>query len=77
MDYTQTTGYPAYPLAATVGFREAVAEAVNFFSWLHEEEIIDLKKLHIIGLSLGAHIAGAVAKGVKNRTSVSVGRVTG
>ena len=77
MDYTGTTGYPIYPLAATVGWRQAVDQGTEFLGWLSNETAVDMGQTHIIGLSLGAHIGAGIAERYKNNTGAPIARVTG
>ncbi|KAL1023096.1 hypothetical protein UPYG_G00036360 [Umbra pygmaea] len=48
-------------------------EIAHFIDWLEEATNIHLKNLHLIGYSLGAHVAGFAG----SHTSNKVGRITG
>lgn len=49
----------------------------GFLSWLHEQNIINLSSTHIIGHSLGAHVAGWAGAEIYVKTGKNVGRITG
>lgn len=44
---------------------------------LHQEYKVPLQTVHLIGHSLGAHVAGFAGKEVYNATGQKVGRITG
>ena len=44
---------------------------------LNTEVNLDLKKVHIVGFSLGAHVAGLAGRWAKQKYNLTVGRVTG
>lgn len=66
-----------YPQAvqnvARVG--EHVANFIKFL--LDAEAICSLGKVHLLGFSLGAHVAGVAGMYLKNKTGIKVGRITG
>jgi hypothetical protein len=68
---------PFYPLV--VKFVGSVANRITkFLMFLQKQEIVDrYKDVHLIGLSLGAHVAGATGYKIKNETNFSIGRITG
>lgn len=49
----------------------------DFIVNLYANYSANISTFHLIGHSLGAHIAGFAGKQVQNRTGVNVGRITG
>lgn len=44
---------------------EAGAFLGAFIDWLHENDLVDLNQVTIVGFSLGAHVAGHAGKNVR------------
>ena len=57
---------------STVGTRVG-----EFIGWLKRNKFVDLKKVHVIGFSLGSHIAGVVGDTVKRAFGETLTRITG
>lgn len=65
-----------YPLI--IGNVSPVAKHVQqFISWLVQSHGLDLAGVHILGLSLGAHLAGQVGKAIQKTDGFKVARITG
>ncbi|XP_053402592.1 pancreatic triacylglycerol lipase-like [Mercenaria mercenaria] len=70
VDWKGGSGLPYYQAAANT--RLVGAEISNMIKHLHAQYVISPKKVHIIGYSLGAHIAGYVGRNLDK-----IGRITG
>ena len=49
----------------------------KFISWLHTESLVSLNNTHIVGHSLGSHVAGKAGDTVNRTVGYPVGRITG
>lgn len=49
----------------------------KFIRWLKLNDFVELDQVHIIGFSLGAHVAGVVGDGVKKSCGEPLARITG
>ncbi|XP_072920173.1 putative endothelial lipase isoform X1 [Hemitrygon akajei] len=61
-----------YPVAVN-NSKEVGKEVAVLIDWLEQETRFSPRKLHLIGYSLGAHVAGFAGKAARNR----IGRITG
>lgn len=73
VDWSELLAMPIYFMSVSnmMGAAERVAEVVDF---MVKTGILDLDRLHIIGHSLGAHLAGVTAENIQ---SGPVKRITG
>lgn len=85
MDWTRLVGkitlptdnLIAYPLAtSTVPL--AAEHLAQFISWLTASRVLDPTRVHLIGISLGAHIVGQAGRRVsKAMAGFKLARITG
>ncbi|KAK0167251.1 hypothetical protein PV327_004676 [Microctonus hyperodae] len=73
VDWVDLAASPYYPYA--VENTEIVGQYLaQFVNWLESQKRIDMEALHVIGFSLGAHVAGFMAK---NLAPKKIDRITG
>lgn len=64
MDWAKYAAGPWYNRAAK-SVEMVGSYIAKFVKWLEHKEVISSSKLHVIGYSLGAHIAGFMGKNLK------------
>lgn len=71
MDWSPLCSFDYF--SAIKGLRTAGTVLAEFLDWLSDNNV-DLNKIHLVGHSLGAHVAGVAGHLVKR---AKVGRITG
>ncbi|KFM59677.1 Pancreatic lipase-related protein 2, partial [Stegodyphus mimosarum] len=81
VDWSKGAGAPPYVVLeyqkVSDNTRVAGAEVGYFIQKLIAATKLDPNKVHVIGHSLGAHVAGYAGKWFKNNSTEKVGRITG
>ena len=65
-----------YPFAVNNVWKSGIRLG-EFISWLKNETLIDLNKVHIVGFSLGSHVSGRAGNWVQEIYGQRVLRITG
>ena len=66
-----------YYTSAVGNFVTVGTRVGDFIGWLKRNKVLDLKKAHVIGHSLGAHTSGVVGDTVKKALGQPLPRITG
>ncbi|VEN64726.1 unnamed protein product [Callosobruchus maculatus] len=74
MDWHKGARGPQYAVAAAN--TELVGRQLGILLTKMVEKGLDVRKIHLIGFSLGAHVAGTASESLKNR-GLLIGRITG